>query len=133
MNEKIVSAVYVAYGLIDIAISALSSQIIIHMIVLGVICLAAGAGLWMGKDWSVYPVVFFGPITLTVGLVTLYSSISLNGFSSSMEALLFNLALVGYSVAALALFAYTVASRRRMLKPSAERSASAEKPNQPAN
>jgi len=117
MKRRVVSAAYVSYGLIDIAISSLSSLILIHMVVLGAICLAAGFGLWMKKAWSIYPLMFVGPLTLTVGVATLYSSIGLVGFGPSTQALLFNLFLTGYSVSALGLFIYTVANRSTVLGP----------------
>lgn len=114
-KEKIVSALYLSYGLIDISISAMSGLIPVHMIIVGLVCFAAGVGLWLKKFWSIYPVVFFGPLTLTVGASTLQSSIGLLGFGPSTQVLLFNLSLIGYSVAALVLSAYTIANRSKMM------------------
>ena len=115
MKEKIASALYMSYGLVDISISALSSFILIHMVVIGAVCFAAGVGLWLKRSWSIYPIVFFGPLTLTVGASTLCSSIGLVGFDPSAQILLFNLSLIGYSVAALVLSVYTVVNRSRLL------------------
>jgi hypothetical protein len=113
--KRIIPAVYLLYGLIDLSISFLSSPILIHMFILGVICLAAGASIWVKKAWSIYLVAFVGPLTSTVGIATLYSSIGFNGFVSSLQAFLFNLSLVCYSVVALSLSIYILIKRSIIL------------------
>ncbi len=115
IKEKIVSAIYVIYGLIDIILSTLSTSIPAHMVVLGIICLAAGTGLWMKRTWSIYLLILVGPTTLIAGLATLYSSIGLVGFGSSTQILLLNLFLIGYSAVALGLFIYIIVNRSKTL------------------
>lgn len=115
LTKRIIPAIYLLYGLIDVSISFLSSPILIHMFILGIICLAAGAGIWLKKAWSIYLIAFVGLLTSTVGIATLYSSIGFNGFISSLQAFLFNLSLVGYSVVALSLSIYIFINRSTML------------------
>ena len=114
MKEKIISAVYISYGLIDIAISTLSSVIPIHMLVLAALCLAAGICLWLNKVWSIHLTAFAGFFTLIVGLTTFYSYTRLVGFSSSSQVLLFNISLIGYIVVMLGISIYTVANRGKL-------------------
>ena len=111
MKEKIVPALYILYGLADIIIPALLNSILIHMVILGVICLAAGTGLGMKKAWSIYPVVFTGLLTPTVGVATLYSSIAFAGLGPTPEVLMFNLFLIVYGLASVGLSVYIIAKK----------------------
>ena len=115
MKEKIVPTIYILYCLVDILIAVLSSSILFHMIILGAVCLAAGVGLWTKKAWSIYPVAFSGLLTFTVGAATLYSSIGIGGLVSSTQTLIFNLALIIYTIIALGLSIYTLTNRSMML------------------
>ena len=110
-RKRILPAVYLLYGLIDVLISFLTNPILIHMLILGIICLSAGAGMWLQKAWSIYPIVFAGPLTSTVGIATLFSSIGFTGLASSLQTFMFNLFLVGYSVVALSLSIYIIINR----------------------
>ena len=115
MKDKIVPAFYILYGLIDILIPLLLSFILIHMTILGAICLVAGTSLWMKKAWSVYPVAFAGLLTPTIGLATLFSSIAFAGLAPTLEVLMMNLSLIVYSLASVSLSIYTIAQRSIML------------------
>jgi len=111
MKEKIVSAAYIAYGLIDVAASIMSGFVLFHMVGLGAVCLAAGVGLWMKKPWSRYPLGFAGLLTLVVGVATLYSSMGLVGFNPNVQVLLFNLSLIGYIGVMSGLIVYVIANK----------------------
>lgn len=116
MKEKIISLIYFFYGLIDIAIFFHSFFVLSHIFILGAICLATGVGIWLKKAWLIYLAIFAGPLTFIFGIVTLYSSILLVGFSPDMQILLFHLFLVGYSIISLGLFVYTLAIRSTLHK-----------------
>lgn len=110
--QKVVSIIYLVYGLINLVIFSLSGFSVIYLSFIGVLCLIAGGGLWLRLGWSVQLAIPLGLILLVIGIVTLYASVSLAGFSPSQSVLLLNLALIAYIAASSILVVYLAVKGR---------------------
>jgi len=111
----IVSVGYGLFGLIDLVIFSLSGLRMIHMGVLGLLSMVSGIGLLLRRNWFVWLAIILAPLTLTVGVSTLYSSVGLLGFSPNLQVFLLNLGLLLYIALAFVLLFYSIAKRKSFL------------------
>lgn len=110
MNKVTLATVcFFVYGLIDLAIFALSGFSMVYIAVLGIACLVAGMGLWQSKRWGLWLAISTTPITFVAGLYTLLSWISFAGFGSNLNLLLMHLGLILYASASFFLAFYLLA------------------------
>lgn len=115
MKEKVFAIICILYGFINISLSVLAGSIIFHLAALAITFFIIGVGLWMRKSWSINVSLIVWLISLTVGLLSIYSSIRLFGLNVNFQIILLNLFLAGYSIGSFALFVYTLVNKSRML------------------
>ena len=120
MDEKIVqtiaSAIYILFGIANLAIYGLSSLSASYLAVVGILCIATGVGIWRKLDFSMWlalPLVF---ILIGIGILSLYASLSFGGFNPNQSALLLNITLIGYTIASVVLVGYIIIKRKIIFK-----------------
>lgn len=109
---RIVSVLYVGYGLVDLIILYVSDFLMVYIGVLGVLCALAAVGLWLLKRWGLWLAVAVAPLTASVAIFTLYSSVGFVGLNPSVYILMLHIALICYAITAVTLFFYLVARQR---------------------
>jgi hypothetical protein len=66
--------------------------------IIAILSLITAYGLYKMEKWSLWLVVALFFIGNTFGFVTLYFSMGVNGFAGTTDAMLLNLALIGYII-----------------------------------
>ena len=102
------------FGIINLIVFVLSGASMLHMGVLGAISLVIGVGLFTRRPGFLWLAIAFAPLTLAIGVSSLYASIGFFGFNPNQLGLLFNLGLIAYSTAALLLFFYLISKRKTL-------------------
>jgi len=117
LNEGLI--VYLAndvFGIINLVVFFLSGANMLHIGVLGALSLVVGVGLFTRRPEFFWSAIALAPITVTIGVSTLYSSIGFFGFNPNQQGLLFNLGLITYSAIAFLLLFYLILKRRVLLR-----------------
>ena len=102
------------FGVINLIVFVLSGASMLHMGVLGAVSLVIGVGLFTRRSWFLWLAIALAPLTLAIGVSTLYASLGFFGFNPNQQGLLLNLSLIAYSAAALILF-FCLISKRKTL------------------
>lgn len=89
---------YIIAAIGNLYILAVNGVAMVHTAIIAILSLLTAYGLYKMEKWSLWLVVVLFFIGNTFGLVTLYWSINGNGFAGSTDALLLNLALIGYII-----------------------------------
>ena len=110
-----VTVAHSVFGIINLVVFVLSGASMLHMGVLGVLSFVVGVGLFTRRSWFLWPAIAFAPLTVAIGVSTLYSSIGFFGFNPNQQGLLFNLGLITYSAVAFLLFFYLISKRRVLI------------------
>jgi hypothetical protein len=100
------------FGIINLVVFVLSGASMLHMGILGAISLVIGVGLFTRRPEFLWLAIALAPLTLAIGVSSLYASIGFFGFNPNQLGLLFNLGLIAYSAAALLLFFYLISKRK---------------------
>ena len=100
------------FGIINLIVFVLSGASMLHMGVLGAVSLVIGVGLFTRRPRFLWLAIALAPLTLAIGVSSLYASIGFFGFNPNQLGLLFNLGLIAYSAAALLLFFYLISKRK---------------------
>ena len=103
------------FGVINLVVFVLSGASMLHMGVLGAVSLVVGVGLFTRRPWFLWLAIAFAPLTLAIGVSTLYASLGFFGFNPNQQGLLLNIGLIAYSAAALLLLFYLISKRRTLL------------------
>jgi len=111
LGVAVFSIFYAIVGVAIISMLALSNFTIPHMVVLAFLNLITAYGLFKMKKWAVLLtfVLFF--LGTTFGATTLYGSIMIEPFFSSIETSLLNLTLIAYMIGLFAALIYVAAKR----------------------
>jgi len=102
------------FGVINLIVFVLSGASMLHMGVLGAVSLVIGVGLFTRRPRFLWLAIALAPLTLAIGVSTLYASIGFFGFNPNQQGLLFNLGLIAYSATALFLFFYLISKRKTL-------------------
>jgi hypothetical protein len=102
------------FGIINLVVFVLSGASMLHMGILGAISLVIGVGLFTRSPGFLWLAIALAPLTLAIGVSSLYASIGFFGFNPNQLGLLFNLGLIAYSAAALLLFFYLISKRKTL-------------------
>lgn len=102
------------FGVINLVVFVLSGASMLHMGVLGAVSLVIGVGLFTRRPWFLWLAIALAPLTLAIGVSSLYASIGFFGFNPNQQGLLFNLGLIAYSTTALLLFFYLISKRKTL-------------------
>jgi hypothetical protein len=102
------------FGIINLVVFVLSGASMLHMGILGAISLVIGVGLFTRRPEFLWLAIALAPLTLAIGVSSLYASIGFFGFNPNQLGLLFNLGLIAYSAAALLLFFYLISKRKTL-------------------
>lgn len=102
------------FGVINLIVFVLSGANMLHMGILGAISLVIGVGLFTRRPGFLWLAIALAPLTLAIGVSSLYASIGFFGFNPNQLGLLFNLGLIAYSAAALLLFFYLISKRKTL-------------------
>jgi hypothetical protein len=103
------------FGIINLVVFVLSGAGMLHMGVLGAFSLLVGFGLFTRRSWFIWLAIALAPLTLAIGVSTLYASLGFFGFNTNQQGLLLNLGLIAYSAAALLLLFYLISKRRAFI------------------
>ncbi|MHA2407479.1 MAG: hypothetical protein ACXACA_03835, partial [Candidatus Ranarchaeia archaeon] len=96
--KLVTSLIYLLFGIIDLVIFAISKILMVHMGVLGLLSMISCIGLFLRIHYLLWLAVALAPVTISVGISTVYSSINLLGFNPNTQVLLINLGLICYIV-----------------------------------
>ncbi|MCW4037696.1 MAG: hypothetical protein NWF13_03040 [Candidatus Bathyarchaeota archaeon] len=102
------------FGIINLIVFVLSGASMLHMGILGAISLAISVGLFTRRPGFLWLAIALAPLTLAIGVSSLYASIGFFGLNPNQLGLLFNLGLIAYSTAALLLFFYLISKRKTL-------------------
>jgi hypothetical protein len=102
------------FGVINLIVFVLSGASMLHMGVLGAVSLVIGVGLFSQRPGFLWLAIALAPLTLAIGVSSLYASIGFFGFNPNQQGLLFNLGLIAYSTTALLLFFYLISKRKTL-------------------
>jgi hypothetical protein len=102
------------FGIINLIVFVLSGASMLHMGVLGAVSLIICVGLFTRRSGFLWFAIALAPLTLAIGVSSLYASIGFFGFNPNQQGLLFNLGLISYSAAALLLFFYLISKRKTL-------------------
>lgn len=102
------------FGIINLIVFVLSGASMLYMGVLGAISLVIGVGLFTRRPEFLWLAIALAPLTLAIGVSSLYASIGFFGFNPNQLGLLFNLGLIAYSAAAFLLFFYLISKRKTL-------------------
>lgn len=102
------------FGVINLIVFVLSGASMLHMGVLGAASLVISVGLFTRRSGFLWLAIAFAPLTLAIGVSSLYASIGFLGFNPNTQGLLFNLGLIAYSTTALLLFFYLISKRKTL-------------------
>lgn len=117
LNEGlIVALVNDVFGIINLVVFVLSGANMLHIGVLGALSLVVGVGLFTRRPEFFWSAIALAPITVAIGVSTLYSFIGFFGFNPNQPGLLFNLGLITYSAVAFLLLFYLILKRRVLLR-----------------
>lgn len=111
-----VAVAHGVFGVINLVVFFLSGASMLHMGVLGALSLVVGVGLFTRRPWFLWPAIALAPLTVAIGVSTLYSSIGFFGFNPNQQGLLLNIGLITYSAAAFFLLFYLISKRRILLR-----------------
>jgi uncharacterized membrane protein (DUF2068 family) len=89
---------YIIAGIGTIYILAVNGVAMVHTGLIAVLSLITAYGLYKMEKWSLWLVVALFFIGNAFGIITLYATITEYGFAESNDALMLNLALIGYIV-----------------------------------
>jgi hypothetical protein len=89
---------YIIAAIGNLYILAVNGVAMVHTAIIAILSLITAYGLYRMEKWSLWLVVVLFFVGNTFGFVTLYFSIGANGFADSTDALLLNLALIGYII-----------------------------------
>ena len=111
LGVAVFSIFYAIVGVAIISILVLSNFTIPHMAVLAFLSLVTAYGLFRMKKWSVLLTIVLFFLGTTFGVTTLYGSIMIEPFFSSIETSLLNLTLIAYMIGLFAALLYVAAKR----------------------
>jgi uncharacterized membrane protein (DUF2068 family) len=107
----LVSIFYVIVGGTEAIILTLSNFRLIHVGPLAALSLIAAYGLFRMKKWAVFLVAILFFLAMVFGVSILYVSVVWETFYSSVDVLLFHLALIAYLILTLIASIYVMAVR----------------------
>ena len=102
------------FGAINLLVFVLSGASMLHMGVLGAASLVIGVGLYTRRPEFLWLAIALAPLTLAIGVSSLYAFIGFFGFNPNQQGLLFNLGLIAYSAVAFLLFFYLISKRKTL-------------------
>ncbi|TET18925.1 hypothetical protein E3J74_08460 [Candidatus Bathyarchaeota archaeon] len=111
LGVAVFSIFYAIVGVAIISMLALSNFTIPHMVVLAFLNLITAYGLFKMKKWAVLLTIVLFFLGTTFGATTLYGSIMIEPFFSSIETSLLNLTLIAYMIGLFAALIYVAAKR----------------------
>jgi len=111
LGVAVFSIFYAIVGVAIISMLVLSNFTIPHMVVLAFLNLITAYGLFKMKKWAVLLTIVLFFLGTTFGATTLYGSIMIEPFFSSIETSLLNLTLIAYMIGLFAALIYVAAKR----------------------
>ena len=111
-----VTVAHGVFGIINLVVFVLSGANMLHIGVLGALSLVVGVGLFTRRPEFFWSAIALAPITVAIGVSTLYSSIGFFGFNPNQQGLLFNFGLITYSAASFLLLFYLISKRRVLIR-----------------
>jgi len=112
LNTLLLTIFYAIAGIGNVYMLALSNFNFMPVGAFAVLSFMAAYGLFKAKRWAVWIVIILFFPAATFGVLVLFFSVRVSGFSPSVEMLLFHLAFLFYVILSVVSFVYVAVKRK---------------------
>jgi hypothetical protein len=114
-SQKLIALFYAALGMTYVAVLVISVSLLYHTLTLAALIIATAMGFWYKKNWALKMGILLVLPSITMNIVSLYTSVGMYGLMPDLAMFLFNSVLVLHTFAFVALSFLLILTRNQFI------------------